>query len=78
MKHKVVIEIRGGTLAAVYASSSQVEAHVVDWDDIEEQTDTGGSRIQPDSMDAMPEETKQRIDRESRAAALRSGSHRFP
>jgi hypothetical protein len=63
MKPKVVIEIRGGTLATVYTSSPEVEAHVVDWDDNQGQIKSGRSRIQLTSMNAMPEETKQRIDK---------------
>jgi hypothetical protein len=62
MKQKVVVEIRGGTLAALYASDLNIEAHIVDWDNIAEESVPADTRIQPQGIADMPTETKEIVD----------------
>lgn len=35
MKTKIVIECRGGVIAAIYCDSANIEATLVDWDNID-------------------------------------------
>lgn len=59
MKRKVVVEIRGGTVVAIYASDMDIEAHIVDWDDIGEQSVPVDTRVQPNRIEDMPTETRE-------------------
>ena len=61
MKRKVVVEIRGGTLVGLYASDPEIETHVVDWDEIAERPEAFTTRMQADSLAAMPADTRQMV-----------------
>ena len=61
MKHKVVVEIRGGTLVGLYASNSDIETHVVDWDEIAEQPDPVNTRMHADALAAMSADTAEMV-----------------
>jgi len=68
MKKKVVVEIRGGTFVALYASGLDIEAHIVDWDDIAEESVPADTRVQPQPIADMPAETKEIVDRAGKRA----------
>ncbi|MGI6099800.1 MAG: hypothetical protein GX174_03685 [Lentisphaerae bacterium] len=61
MKRKVVIEIRGGTLAGLYTNDADIDMHVVDWDNIDA-GDTSSAHLTADLLNDMPAETAQRIN----------------
>ena len=61
MKQKVVVEIRGGTLVGLYASDSELEAYVVDWDDLREDPVIGNPRMSVDPLESMPCETRNQL-----------------
>lgn len=61
MKREVVIEIRGGTLVGLYTNDSDIDVHVVDWDDVAA-GDTSPSRLIPDAVDDMPAETARMVN----------------
>ena len=61
MKQKVVIEIRGGTFVGFYASDPSIEAYLVDWDEIGECSLNAGRPTQPDSLEAMPTDTREMV-----------------
>ena len=59
MKQRIVIEMRGGVLVAVYAQDPAIEVLLVDWDDDVEAGSTQISVPFPvDALDQMPAETK--------------------
>jgi hypothetical protein len=59
VKQKIIIEIRGGVLVAVYAQDPAIEVLLVDWDD---DVEAGSTRVSVpfpvDALDQMPAETK--------------------
>ena len=57
---QVVVVINGGVLDGLFASDPDIEAFVIDWDNINE-GDTG-FKVQPNLIDEMPEETKAIFD----------------
>jgi hypothetical protein len=61
MKQKVVVEIRGGTLVGLYASDPELETHVVDWDEIAEQSAPVQTRMHADPLAAMPADTAEMV-----------------
>lgn len=58
MKRKVVVEIRGGTLVGLYTNDRDVEAYVVDWDDIEGGASTHDLRAEMAGLEEMPAGTR--------------------
>jgi hypothetical protein len=59
VKQKIIIEIRGGVLVAVYARDPAIEVLLVDWDDDVEAGSTQVSVPFPvDALGQMPEDTK--------------------
>lgn len=58
MKQSVVVEIRGGTLDAVYASDPAIEVSVVDWDDVGAGSPHGSVPFPVRSLEQMPAETR--------------------
>ncbi len=65
MKRKVVIEIRGGTFVGLYSSDPNIEAYLVDWDEIEEDPLNAASRSEPDPLAAMPRDTRAMVAKAS-------------
>ena len=74
MKQKVVVEIRGGTFVALYASDLNIEAHIVDWDNIAEESVPADTRVQPQSIADMPTETQEIVDRTGKGAVATAKS----
>lgn len=58
MKQRIVVELRGGTLVAVYASDPAIEVSVVDWDDVADGTVHGNVAFPAQPFDQMPEATR--------------------
>lgn len=58
MKQKVVVEMRGGVLVAVYASDPAIEVLLVDWDDVEAGSSQASVPFPVNALDEMPADTK--------------------
>ena len=58
MKQRIVIEMRGGVLVAVYAQDPAIEVFVVDWDDIQAGSTQANVPFPVEPLDQMPAETK--------------------
>jgi hypothetical protein len=69
MKLKIVVEIRGGALVGLYASDPDIEAHVVDWDEIAEYPGAIQTRTSVDAFAAMPPDTRDVLIRAARHSA---------
>ena len=59
MKHKVVVELRGGAFVGLYAADPETEYCLVDWDKITEASLSAGVWNEADPLDAMPSDTRQ-------------------
>jgi hypothetical protein len=57
MRPKLVLEIRGGTLVGFYTNQAGVEAHLVDWDDVDADSPPRSTRLSIDRLEDMPQET---------------------
>ena len=68
MKQRIVIEIRGGTFVGCYASDPNIQACLVDWDEIAASHLTAGTPTRPDPLEAMPADTREMV------AGARSGA----
>jgi hypothetical protein len=58
MKQKIIVEMRGGVLVAVYARDPAIEVLLVDWDDVEAGSTQASVPFPVDALDQMPAETK--------------------
>jgi hypothetical protein len=58
MKQKIIVEMRGGVLVAVYARDPAIEVLVVNWDDVEAGSTQASVPFPVDALDQMPAETK--------------------
>lgn len=61
MKQRIVIEMRGGVLVAVYAQDPAIKVFVVDWDDIQEGSTRANVPFPVEPLDQMPPETKDAV-----------------
>ena len=58
MKQRIVVEMRGGVLVAIYAQDPAIEVFVVDWDDIQAGSTQTNVPFPVEAFDKMPPETK--------------------
>jgi len=63
MKSKVVIEMRGGTLAGLYTNDPEIEIHFLDWDEVHEGNVSDSSVVKADRIEEMPSDTRERVER---------------
>jgi hypothetical protein len=61
VKQKVVVEMRGGVLVAVYASDPAIEVLLVDWDDVEAGSSQASVPFPVNALDEMPAETQDAV-----------------
>jgi hypothetical protein len=61
VKQKIIVEIRGGVLVAIYARDPAIEVLVVDWDEVEAGPTQANVPFPVEGLDQMPAETKDAV-----------------
>lgn len=63
---KLIIEVKGGLVQAVYSDAADLSVAVVDWDNIKADPDcTGAEWTDHEALDRMPAGTKALVEREA-------------